>query len=138
MRLVFLDTAGLYSVISKEDAHHVRALELLDQFDEDGVSAVTSDWVLAEFLGLAAGKGLRSAAIALAKDLMGGDEERVIAASRAGWVSAFKFYSSRSDKQWSLVDRTSILICRDLGIGAVLTSDHHFMQAGLRALLKKR
>jgi predicted nucleic acid-binding protein len=62
-------------------------------------------------------------------------DTRIIAATRAGWRQAFEPYLSRSDKEWSLVDCSSILICQDLRITSVLTSDRHFIQAGFDALL---
>jgi len=51
------------------------------------------------------------------------------------WTAAFELYGSRADKAWSLVDWTSILLCRSRGIGRVLTQDHHFVPAGLTVLL---
>jgi len=34
------------------------------------------------------------------------------------------------DKDWSLVDAASFIVMRRLGITEVLTTDHHFSQAG--------
>ena len=34
------------------------------------------------------------------------------------------------DKDWSLVDAASFIVMRPLGITEVLTTDHHFSQAG--------
>jgi predicted nucleic acid-binding protein len=40
------------------------------------------------------------------------------------------------DKRWSLVDCSSIVVMKSLGITAALTNDHHFEQAGLTRLLQ--
>ena len=44
-------------------------------------------------------------------------------------------YKLMDDKQWSLVDCVSFVVMRERGIGAALTTDHHFVQAGFTALL---
>jgi predicted nucleic acid-binding protein len=46
------------------------------------------------------------------------------------------FYSRRPDKDWSLTDCISFVVMRDRGITEALTGDHHFEQAGFKALLK--
>ena len=35
-----------------------------------------------------------------------------------------------SDKEWSLVDATSFIVMRRLGITEAFTTDYHFVQAG--------
>lgn len=39
-------------------------------------------------------------------------------------------------KQWSLTDCISFVVMRDGGLQDALTGDHHFEQAGFKALLK--
>lgn len=41
-----------------------------------------------------------------------------------------------SDKDWGLVDCTSIIVAKNLGISEIFTTDHHFEQAGFQILLK--
>src|SRR5213078_5250564 len=43
---------------------------------------------------------------------------------------AWKHLEARSDKDWSLVDASSLVVMRQLGIIQALTGDHHFAQAG--------
>ena len=45
-------------------------------------------------------------------------------------------YDSRNDKQWSLTDCISFVVMQDYEITDALTGDHHFEQAGFRALLR--
>jgi predicted nucleic acid-binding protein len=135
MANVFLDTAGLFALINKDDVHHAHTLTVMKQLDAQKARPVTSDWVLTELLGLATRKRQRRAASALVRDLVENPDTRIIAATRAGWRQAFDLYLSRADKEWSLVDCSSILICQDLRITSVLTSDRHFIQAGFDALL---
>ncbi len=48
----------------------------------------------------------------------------------------FDPYESRPDKDWSLTDCTSFIVMNEFNISNALTGDHHFEQAGFRALLK--
>jgi uncharacterized protein len=47
-------------------------------------------------------------------------------------------YSRRPDKGWSLTDCVSFVVMTDRGLTEALTGDHHFEQAGFRALLRER
>ena len=133
---VFLDTAGLIALRHARDALHEQARVIERELTARRTPLVTSDWVLAEFLGGASSVAARSAASALVRQLRASRRAMVIEASREGWDRAFDLYASRPDKEWSLVDCASMLACREGGIERVFTSDHHFEQAGFAILLK--
>ena len=44
-------------------------------------------------------------------------------------------FAARPDKEWSLTDSTSFTVMGEQGLTEVLTSDHHFRQAGFVTLL---
>jgi predicted nucleic acid-binding protein len=44
-------------------------------------------------------------------------------------------YRNRADKNWSLTDCISFVVMKRKGITEALTGDHHFEQAGFKALL---
>ena len=46
------------------------------------------------------------------------------------------WWESRPDKEWSLVDCASFVVMQQRGLTEVLTTDHHFEQAGFVRLLK--
>jgi hypothetical protein len=46
-------------------------------------------------------------------------------------------YSRRPDKAWSLTDCISFVVMTQRQITDALTGDHHFEQAGFRALLRE-
>ena len=45
-------------------------------------------------------------------------------------------YRDRTDKGWSLTDCISFVVMTDEELTEALTGDHHFEQAGFRALLR--
>jgi hypothetical protein len=45
-------------------------------------------------------------------------------------------FSRRPDKEWSLTDCTSFVVMQQERLTDALTTDHHFEQAGFRALLR--
>jgi hypothetical protein len=59
-----------------------------------------------------------------------------VPASRELFDSGWALYQDRPDKDWSLTDCISFVAMRERGIIEALTGDHHFEQAGFRALLK--
>ena len=50
-------------------------------------------------------------------------------------ADALRLFSSRSDKDWSLTDCLSFVVMARRNMREALTPDHHFDQAGLRAVL---
>jgi predicted nucleic acid-binding protein len=50
-------------------------------------------------------------------------------------LRSMDLYRARLDKQYSVADCCSMLICRDRGITDVLTHDHDFAQEGFTILL---
>lgn len=52
------------------------------------------------------------------------------------WQRGVALYDGRRDKDWSLTDCISFTAMNDRAIIDALTGDHHFEQAGFRALLK--
>lgn len=134
-REIFLDTVCLLALVRERDELHERTVSVMQAIELEALPLVTSDWVLAEFLSNAATVGVRARAAALARALLRTSGAVAVPASRAGFLAALHRYEARKDKEWSLVDCTSILICEKRGIRRVLTHDHHFRQAGFETLL---
>ena len=49
--------------------------------------------------------------------------------------SAVKLYADRADKSWSVTDCLSFVVIEQRQLTRALTTDHHFQQAGLQAVL---
>jgi hypothetical protein len=58
----------------------------------------------------------------------------IIPADRAMLDRGLRLYSQRPDKDWSLTDCVSFVAMQDARVTDALTGDHHFEQAGFRAL----
>ncbi|CAG1010005.1 hypothetical protein PHYC_03781 [Phycisphaerales bacterium] len=132
---VFLDTHGLLAAINADDVHHSRAARLFELLHRARTPTFTSDWVLAEFLSVAARRPLRAAAARVVLDLRESALTTVVRASAQTFDAAFDLFRRRADKQWSLVDCTTITLCETLGIRHVVSHDHHFVQGGLEIML---
>lgn len=132
---MFLDAFALIALINKSDAAHARAREVMHSLGIARTPLVTSQWVLTEFLASCSRPPLRRAAVALADTLLESKHVMIVPAGNDEWLDGFTAYRTHADKSWSLVDCTSILICRELQVRRVLTHDRHFRQAGLEILL---
>ena len=52
-------------------------------------------------------------------------------------AGAVALFTDRADKGWSLTDCLSFIVMGRRNIREALTVDHHFQQAGLRAVLSE-
>ncbi|HSI32566.1 MAG: type II toxin-antitoxin system VapC family toxin [Phycisphaerae bacterium] len=60
----------------------------------------------------------------------------IVPADPATFDEALDLFEARPDKRWSFVDCTSFVVMARMKLADALTTDHHFEQAGFRALLR--
>lgn len=133
MPALFADTFYFLALLNSADASHEAAAAFTGS---PSATIVTTAWVLTELAdGLATTSG-RSVFPSFLADLESAPNVRVIGPGAALWRKGVELYSRRPDKGWSLTDCISFVVMGDMGIGDALTADHHFEQAGFRALLK--
>lgn len=134
MTTVFADTYYYLGLLNADDDDHARVVEWTAGFTG---RIVTTDWVLTELAdGFSRGPG-RAVASRFIRDLLVRADVRVVPADRTLFERGLELYEKRPDKDWSLTDCTSFVIMEREKIGEALTADHHFEQAGFRALLKE-
>ena len=68
-------------------------------------------------------------------DLRNDEDVEILSINSDLFSTAFNFYSSRIDKEWGLTDCISFVVMKKQKLTDALTADHHFEQAGFKALL---
>ena len=132
MSAVFGDTFYFLALLNERDTAHSRALE----FAESSRGLTTTVWVLTEVGDACSAPGNRAVFLELLDMLKASPDARIIEASPELFDRGVELFRQRPDKEWSLTDCISFVAMREAAIDEALTGDHHFEQAGFRALLK--
>lgn len=132
---LFVDTSFFIALLNKEDNDYAQALALQRQLAAQKFRKFTSEYVLLEL-----GDGLsrlrfRPLAIQLIDLVYNDTTFEIVPATSDRFTKAHTLFKQRPDKEWGLTDCTSFIIMQEFGLKAALTADHHFQQAGFRALL---
>lgn len=130
---VFMDTYGLIAWINTRDAAHQPVKSYLDAY---AGSIVTTEWVLLEFADAFSLASVKPFAIEAIKRIHRLPMFQVVGFDPAVYKAGFDLYETRSDKDWSLTDCISFAVMNERGLSEALTADHHFEQAGFRAVFK--
>jgi predicted nucleic acid-binding protein len=130
----FADSFYYFAIVSADDAAHERALEFVQTYTG---RIVTTAWVVTELAdGLARPAAARTEFARILRGLRADRATRVVGPSGELMSAGLELYLRRKDKHWSLTDCISFVVMKREGITDALTGDHHFEQAGFRALLK--
>jgi len=135
---VFLDTAYAIALSSPTDQFHARALELAEQLEALGTRLVTTRAVWLEIGNALSKQRYRQAAVQLLDALEADPTVDIVPLLEPLYARGMQLYRTRPDKEWGLTDCVSFLVMQDRGLTEALTTDEHFQQAGLRALLRER
>ncbi len=135
----FADTNYWFALFVPRDALHQRAITAASSVGSD-TRIVTSDLVVIEVLNSLSSENieLKSKAVAVFESLWSERNIIVVPCSRELMKHSAELYLRSSDKSWSFVDCSSFVIMRERKIHSALTYDHHYEQAGFRALLRER
>jgi len=99
---------------------------------------ITTDYIVAETLNLAVARRGRIVADRLLQLLETSSGLRIEWIGPERFLAAKAFFRKHADHDYSFTDCTSFVVMRELRIRDALTSDHHFVEAGFRTLLKRR
>jgi hypothetical protein len=131
---LFLDTSFLLALFNQRDEHHAAAMRHSGRFRECR-ELWTTEAILLEVGGAFRGPGQRAIALGIWDQLHGDPRSHVVSISGTLWRRAIELFRNRPDKVWSLADCASFLVMSDHHLTDALSCDHHFVQAGFRALL---
>lgn len=128
----FADTSALYAVLDADDDFHARAADTLDALLTEDEAIVTTNYVLVETFALVQARLGMDAVRALA--------DRLLPAVRTIWVTeedhrgAVQGLLSADRRDLSLVDCTSFLVMRRLGLRSAFAFDDDFRAQGFEQL----
>ncbi len=117
------------------DALHLRTRQLMRKLRRQNAWFVTTEFVLLEVADALAKPPLRVPAIAEIDRLRQLTDLKIVPLDSALLADGWALYSQCLDKEWSLTDCTSFVVMSREQITEVVTSDHHFEQAGFVKLL---
>lgn len=133
MKIIFADTFYYLAFLSPSDEAHERTAAFTQDYDG---KMLTTEWVLTEVADGLASTATRNACAAFI-DSIGRDADVIIIPATSALFSAgLLLYRNRKDQAWSLTDCISFVVMEREGLREALTGDHHFEQAGYRALLR--
>jgi uncharacterized protein len=134
MNRQFADTFYFLALLNSDDA----AQEQADRHAQAPVAPlVTTDWVLVEVGDAMADPWNRASFLRLLDILRDDSNVEVVPADPNLFARGTDLYAARPDKGWSLTDCLSFMAMADRGITEALNADHHFEQAGFRAIFRR-
>jgi len=133
---VFADTFYFVALVNRKGLEvRRRAIEATVQ--RTG-RLITTAWVLTELANTLSGLRNRNVFLETLTAIEGDPGAVIVLPDPQLFRQGIEFYRARPDKEWSLTDCISFIVMEREGIQDALTGDHHFEQAGFRALLKEK
>ncbi|TAL02409.1 MAG: PIN domain-containing protein [Porticoccaceae bacterium] len=134
MKVVFADTGYWVAVLDPQDKLHEKARTISNSLGKPRI--LTTEMVLDELLAALSGLPERAFAIRGVDAIRTNPNVEVVPQTSIQFREAFDLYKKMTDKEWSLTDCASFEIMKVRGISEALAHDHHFEQAGFKALLR--
>lgn len=132
MKVIFLDTSGLYEYLDDVQPRHREVAGLLES--SKPCRFVTSNFVRDELITLCLTRRGHDVARRVGNLLMQGGAMDVIHVTPSDEQQAWQLFLQRPDKRYSFTDCTSFVLMRRQGIRAALSMDDHFRQEGFELL----
>jgi predicted nucleic acid-binding protein len=132
MNAVFADTSYFAALLNSDDIHHEQARTWSEAY---AGRVIVTEYVLIELGAFFSRRKHRRLFLALQDDLATDPQTLIVAGSRALYRRGLALFADRLDKDWSLTDCISFSVMIQRKLTDALTADHHFEQAGFRALL---
>jgi len=132
MKSVFADTFHFLALLKADDPYHTRAAEMHRVRWE---KIVTTDCVLLETGDACCEAADHGDFLALYDSLPKDRRVEIVRLTPGLLERGVALFRSRPDKDWPLTDCISFVVMQEHSLTEALTADHHFEQAGFKALL---
>ncbi len=130
----FADTFYFLALRNPQDEAHSRAVAATSQLS--GRMLITTARVLTEVADALSKPANRAGFAELMTMLSSNPAVEIVPPTQDLFEPGVALYGRRPDKDWSLTDCISFVVMTERQMTEALTGDHHFEQAGYRALLK--
>ena len=132
MTPVFADTSFFLALLGPADQYHDRAAAWSRVLRR---ALITTEYIVLE-VGNSLSRGADRALFVEFIARLRGDPRTEVVPAAAEWLNAgVDLFAARTDQTWSLTDCISFSVMTRRKLTDALTADHHFEQAGFRALL---
>ncbi len=131
--MIFLDTSYFVALAMGRDALHTRAAAWSAHAPGP---FLTTEYVLWGLMNLLSASTNRAKAHTMLRCIEGSASIEIAWAASESFRLGLAMHAERLDKSWSLTDCISFALMRQREITDALTYDHHFEQAGFKALLR--
>ncbi len=128
---VFVDTAGWYALLDRDDQDHVKADKW---FREEERTLLTSDYVLDETLTLARQKLGHGPAVTFGEKLRASTRTQMTAVRKQDREQAWNTFKRYEDEAFSFTDCTSFAVMKRLDLKIAFTFDKDFSIAGFETV----
>lgn len=136
MTTYFLDTGFLIALELADDQHHATAVATWRDVRKRRATLVTTSFVFDEVVTFFNSRGHHAKAVQIGDALLNSRVARFVHVDEALFAEAWREFSLRPDKRYSLTDCVSFVVMTRLRIKAALAFDRHFTQAGFERLPK--
>ena len=136
MKPIFVDTSALIALGNKKDSFHQQAIQIKDRLQKQNKKFITTNGILLEFGNAFSRIELKPVAISVINAIKMSQKWECILIDELLFNRAFTLYQKMNDKEWGLVDCSSIVVARERNIIEVFSTDRHFKQAGFNILLE--
>lgn len=129
---LFVDTSGWVYYIDQLDALHPEVIKHIHRVLYKKQHLVTTNYIMAELVALLSSRYhiSRNRLVEIIRVLRREPFIKIVHIGKDVDDEAWKLLETRLDKEWSLVDASSFVVTKRLGMMYALTGDHHFTQAG--------
>ena len=129
----FADTWGFIAFLNPREPKHDQVRRRLNAYVG---KIVTTEWILLELADAYSSPATRGGVIKFIDFIRTDPNYEIIGYDSSYFRAGYQLFCDRPDKAWSLTDCISFVVMQREGIVDALTADHHFEQAGFRAVFK--